>query len=81
MSKTHITDSDRKLYADLFERFQNEEYHVEFTRAELGDQYERLLSSLKRLEHIGILYLTMYDDGDTAMVELTENSCFKYVEI
>ena len=73
-------DFEKHLYKSLFEKFANEEYHVEYSRSTYPDDFEQLRAALRHLSDGGIIFL-LADEDDELCAELTPGYCFKFVEI
>ena len=75
-----FSDFDKALYKDLFDRFSQEEYHVDFYRDQHPDDYEKIVSSLYRLQDGQVLFVIGEDDSSITG-ELTPSYCFDFQDL
>lgn len=75
-----ITDFERLLYKDLFDRFAKEEYHVEYFKSTYKGDFEALRAALLNLSDAGVLILIANEPTEIC-VELTHDHCYKFVEL
>lgn len=59
-------DFEKAIYKELFTKFSNEEYHVEFLKNSYDGDFE---------------ILRLANDNDSICVELTENYCFNFIDL
>ena len=71
---------EKNLYKALFDKFAEEDYHVEYFRDTYTGDFEQLRSALRRLDEGGILFL-LADADDELCAELTPDYCFELKDI
>lgn len=74
------TDFEKKLYSDLFDLFQKEEHHVEFTRENYDGDFEELRNAVTNLADGGIL-IPLEFESDSVVVELQYDCCYDFKEL
>lgn len=74
------TPLEKRLYEELFDLFQLDKYHVDFTIDKYHEQFPQIQEALKNLEAAGILHILDYSDS-LVTVELNYNYCYTFVDL
>lgn len=77
-----LKDCDIALYEFLYNEFQNEHYHVEFTPDSCSDpsNYPALIESIKRLFNADVLII-IYEGTDCIQVELDYRYAYDLIDL
>lgn len=73
-------DFEKSIYKLLFDLYQSEEFHVEFTRNSYDGDFDALNEALHKLESGGILALIV-DEKDELCAELDYHYCSKLCDL
>lgn len=71
---------EKNLYKELFDRFQNDEFHVDFERSTYPEDFEELRTALSNLGKSEILIM-IANEPDFIEVELDYRYCSKLKNI